>query len=95
MSEANDHALGDVGVEKPVFAAKKNNPMALTGFILGCCAVVLYQVGIIPILALIFSSLGISHFDPAVHKNRWMGGVGLALGVIFTLMYLVAYHHLG
>jgi Domain of unknown function (DUF4190) len=74
---------------------KKNNPMSLTGFVLGLISVVLYAVGLVPILAIIFSSVGLGTFKPELQKNKWMAGAGLALGIFHTLLYMRDYGHLG
>lgn len=69
----------------------KNNTNALVGFILGIISAFLYSIiGILPILGLIFSILGLTSFDDSKHKNKWMAIWGLVLGIIYTLMYLRA-----
>lgn len=78
---AKREALGDS-------AAKRNNGMALTGFVLGIVSVFLYEIGIIPILGIVFSAIGLGTFKPQSQKNRWMAGVGLAASIVYTLMYL-------
>ena len=75
-------------------ANRRSNGMAVTGFILGLASVVFYVVGIIPILAVVFSGLGLTSFKPEAQKNKWMGGVGLALGIIYTVMMLNHYGYL-
>ncbi len=80
---------------EPPQEPKKNNSMAATGFVLGIVSVFLYFIGILPILAIVFSSIGLGTFKPDSQKNKWMAGVGLALGIIYTLMYMRAYGHLG
>ena len=72
---------------------KKNNPMALTGFIVGLVSMVLFVIGILPILTIVFSSIGLGTFKPVVQKNKWMAGVGLTLGIVSTLMYMREYGH--
>jgi tetratricopeptide (TPR) repeat protein len=78
--------------EGPVVAlvtpAKVFNPLALTGFILGLVSVVLYVIGIIPILGIVFSAIGLARFNPETQKAKWMAGWGLALSILFTVMYL-------
>lgn len=81
----------DVGWEK---VEKTNNPMALAGFILGLISVPLYTIGVLPILAVIFSSVGIGTFRDGMQKNWWMAPAGLTLGIIYLLMYMHAYGHL-
>jgi hypothetical protein len=73
----------------------KNNPMALTGFIFGLVSMVLYYIGILPTLGIIFSSIGLGTFKPDIHKNRWMAAVGLILGILYTLMSMREHGHLG
>jgi tetratricopeptide (TPR) repeat protein len=68
--------------------AKVFNPLALTGFILGLTSVVLYVIGIIPILGIVFSAIGLGRFNPETQKAKWMAGWGLALSILFTIMYL-------
>jgi DNA-directed RNA polymerase subunit RPC12/RpoP len=75
-------------------AKKVNNGAALTGFILGLASIILFFIGIIPILAVVFSSIGLATFKPEVQKNKWMAGVGLALGILYTIMMLSLHRHL-
>jgi hypothetical protein len=75
-------------------AEKSNNGAALTGFILGLASIVLYFVGIIPVLAMVFGSIGLATFKPDAQKNKWMAGVGLALGVVYTATMLILYGHM-
>ncbi len=72
---------------------KSNNSAALTGFVLGLVSAVFYYIGIIPILAIVFSSVGLASFKPEVQKNKWMAGAGLAPGVFYTLMMLSDHVH--
>lgn len=80
--------------EPVAIGEKRNNPMAVTGFVLGLVSVVLYEVGILPILAVVFSGIGLASFKPEAQKNKWMAGWGLALGVVYTIMMLNHYGHL-
>jgi hypothetical protein len=73
---------------------KRNNPMGATGFVLGIVSIFLYFIGILPISAIVFSAIGLGTFKEELQKNKWMAGVGLALGIIYTLMYMRAYGHL-
>ena len=68
--------------------AKVFNPLALTGFILGLTSVVLYAIGIIPILGIVFSAIGLGRFNAETQKAKWMAGWGLVLSILFTIMYL-------
>ncbi|MEE6146355.1 hypothetical protein V2151_26565 [Bacillus cereus] len=73
---------------------KKYNRNCLTGFILGFASIFLAFIGMIPILALVFSIIGLSKFNPEVNKGRWQGIVGLLLGILYTLVYLNNYGHI-
>jgi len=67
---------------------KRNNIMALVGFILAIISVFVYSiVGIIPILALVFSIIGLTSFNAKIHKNKWMVTWGLIISIIYTGMY--------
>jgi uncharacterized membrane protein HdeD (DUF308 family) len=74
---------------------KKNNPFCLTGFIMGLFSVFLGGVvGILPILTIIFSAIGLSKFDESINKSKWQGITGLILGILYTLVYLNNYGHI-
>lgn len=75
-------------------ATKQNNGMAIAGFVLGIVSIFLYFIGILPILAIVFSSIGMATFKPESQKNKWMAGVGLALGIIYSLMMVNYYGRL-
>lgn len=69
--------------------SKKNNGFALAGFLLGLVSIFTGSViGIIPILAAIFSLVGLSTFDSQINKNRWQAYIGLTLGILYTLVSL-------
>jgi tetratricopeptide (TPR) repeat protein len=89
----NVTVMQDTTVENPV-DGKRFNPMGLTGFILGLCSMVLYAIGIVPILAIVFSGIGMGTFKPDAQKYPWMAYVGLGLGILYTIMNLSAYGHL-
>ncbi|WP_088257600.1 DUF4190 domain-containing protein [Fimbriiglobus ruber] len=73
---------------------KSNNPVAIVGFLLGLLSVFLYAIGIIPILAIVFSGIGLATFNSETQKNKWVAGLGLALGVVYTIMMLNQYGHI-
>ena len=72
----------------------KSNGFAVTGFILGLVSIFLAFIGMLPILAVIFSTIGLFTFKPMTQKNRWMAIVGLVLGVLYTFSYLQIYGHI-
>ncbi len=79
---------GSVAATRTDTAGKHNNGMALTGFAFGLASIFLYGIGIVPILGIVFSGLGLGTFKSRVEKNRWMAGVGLGVSIVFTLMFL-------
>ncbi len=89
----DDNDLLSAPLQRPavnvVLPAKVFNPLALTGFILGLVSVVLYAIGIIPILGIVFSAIGLGRFNPQTQKAKWMAGWGLALSILFTVMFLM------
>jgi hypothetical protein len=84
---------GNPTVENPS-GARRLNPMGLTGFILGLCSMVLYAIGILPILAIVFSGIGMRTFKPDTQKSPWMAYIGLGLGIVYTIMDLSGNGHL-
>ena len=73
---------------------RKNN-YALAVLILGVVSVFLYTIGILPILAIVFSSIGLSKVKPYGGKGQIQAAIGLVLGIIYTLLYMKAYGYLG
>ena len=65
---------------------QKNNKWALAGFILSLISIFTFQILVIPILGVVFSAIGLSTFDPAIHKAKWMAIAGLIIGILYTLM---------
>ena len=63
----------------------KNNPYALTGFILGVISILFSWIGIIPITGLILSTIALFKFNPKKEKNKWQAIAGLILNFIYFL----------
>ena len=87
----------DKGIEKDdicIIDIKKNdeeistNKNCLYGFILGLVSIFLGGLIVPPILAVIYSLIGISKFNQITDKNKWMGYVGLVLGIVYSLLGL-------
>lgn len=72
----------------------KKNKLAMTGFILGILSIFLSWVGIIPILALILSSIGLHQTRERKESGEVLAIIGLILGIIFTLVYMKTYGHI-
>jgi hypothetical protein len=62
------------------------NGFAFTGFVLGCISVVFYELSIFPVLAVVFSAIGIS--KSAQQGKRAISIIGLSLGILFLFMSL-------
>lgn len=71
-----------------------NNPWALAGFVLGLLSIILFMVGIIPLLAIVFGIVGLVTYDNRRDKNHWMAPLALVLGGVFTFAMLVFYGHI-
>ena len=66
--------------------ALTNNRMALVGFCLGLASILLFDLGLVPLAAIVCSAIGLGTFKADTQKHRWMAGVGLALGILFMLV---------
>ncbi|MGB2762114.1 MAG: DUF4190 domain-containing protein [Minisyncoccales bacterium] len=75
-------------------AKTKKNKLAVTGFILGVLSIFLSWIGIIPILALILSSIGLHQTKERKESGEVLAIIGLILGIIFTLIYMKTYGHI-
>ena len=61
---------------------KKYNIMALIGFLLGLVSLLLSFLGIVGILACVFSGVGLGKFNAETEKNKWMAVLGIILGIL-------------
>lgn len=77
--------------EKPKI---KNNKLAIAGFVLGIASIFFFEIGIIPILALILSGVGLYQAKERKEGGSTLAIIGLILGAIYTLMYMNAYGHI-
>jgi len=68
---------------------KTNNRYGITGFVLGLVSVFFYFIGIIPLLAVVFSAIGLGTFQEANQKNNWMAITGLILGILFSILCII------
>lgn len=76
-------------------ADKPRNAFALTGLVLGIASVFLWFIGIIPILAIVFSGIGLAKVKDRAGKGKVQAWIGLILGILYTLVYMYQYGHLG
>ena len=79
----------------PAATSETGNPMAITGLCLGIASVLFgAMVGILPILAVIFSAIGLAKAPSRNGQGQAAGWAGLVLGIIFTLVYMANYGHI-
>jgi len=73
----------------------KPNLLCKTGFILGLFSIFLGGfIGMLPIVTVIVSIIGLVKFDKSMNKAKWQGYVGLVLGILYTMVYLYNYGHI-
>ena len=65
---------------------QRNNRFAQVGFYLGLGSILLYELGIVPLAAIVCSGIGLKQFDKDAHKNKWMAFWGLGLGIVYYLV---------
>jgi len=71
------------------------NTLAITGFALGIVSIFIGGfIGIIPILSLIFSAIGLYQTRKRKESGVVLAIIGLILGIIYTLVYLRNYGHI-
>ena len=75
-------------------SAPSSNAFAFWGLILGILSVFLYIVGIVPVLAVAFSGMGLAKVKERGGKGKVQAWVGLVLGLLYTLVSLNYYGHI-
>lgn len=66
------------------------NGLATAGLTLGLVSIFLFEIGLIPVLAVVFSGIGLNR-GPA---GKGKAVAGLVLGIIYTVVYLGRYGYL-
>ncbi len=94
-SPANSTSSASAGVAVGSIAEKKSNPYALAGFCLGVSSVLLSFIGIIPLLGIAISAVGLATFDDSRHQNKWHAKWGLGLSVVYMLVNMQQNGHFG
>ena len=69
---------------------QKSNIMAIVGFILGCVSLLINFWGIVGIVALIFSIVGIVQINNSGEKGKGFAICGIILGVLGVIWGMVA-----
>lgn len=67
---------------------KKNNWFAIAGLIMGIIAIFTGSLGVAPILAIVFSSIGISKIQEHGGDGKISAWVGLVLGILYTIVFV-------
>ena len=67
---------------------KKNNPMALTSFILSLVGLLIAGIPC-GICAVIFGGIGMAKFNPETQKNKWMALTGIIIGIVDVVLVIV------
>lgn len=69
------------------------NGFAITGMVLGIASVFFSFIGLIPILAVVLSGIGLGKAR-SYGKGRIQASIGLILGIVYFVVYLHQYGHL-
>jgi hypothetical protein len=78
--------------DEPIAASR--NYYALAGLILGIVGIFFYTIGIISLLAVILSPIGLSKAKHYGGEGKLPAIIGLALGIVLTLIYILrSYGH--
>lgn len=62
---------------------KSEVPNIKKGFYVGIASIFFGSIGIIPLIAIVLSVLGLREYDEDIHFKKWKGYVGLILGVLY------------
>jgi hypothetical protein len=65
---------------------KRLNSLSLAGVAFGLISCVFQALGVMPILGIVFSTLGLVSFDERTEKMRWMAAFGLGLSILITML---------
>ena len=76
-------------------AEPKLNIMAIVGFILGCVSLLINFAGIVGMVALVFSIVGLTQINNNGGKGKGFAIVGIILGAVGVIWGLVAILALG
>ena len=93
-SESIPQPIHPIPKPDPAVSVSEKNGYCIASFGLGIAGMLCYQVGILPLLAIIFGWIGLATFKKGAQQNRWMGMTGLILGILYLIMN-VAYWHFG
>jgi hypothetical protein len=80
------HPESPVAAQQAEEDTKQFNSLALAGVAFGLIACVYQALGVMPILGVVFSTLGLVSFDDKTEKMRWMAAFGLGLSILVSLL---------
>lgn len=75
--------------------AKENNIWCTIGFWIGIASIFLASIGIIPLIGLIISIIGLVKFKKEKNKGLWMGITGFILNLLYLLVNAYLNGHIG
>lgn len=73
---------------------KQGNKWCQAGFGFGIASIFFYELGLIPLVGIIISLIGLVKLEKEKEKGLWMGVVGLVLNGIYMLMNMHANGHI-
>ena len=75
---------------QPAAYKQKSNIMAIIGFVLGCVSLLINFWGIVGIVALVFSIIGITQINNNGEKGKGFAICGIILGVVGVIWGVIA-----
>jgi hypothetical protein len=73
---------------------KPLNKTCSIGFWFGIASIFLYFIGIIPLVGIIISIVGLIQYKKETQRGRWQGITGLILNCLYFLMSIHLYGHI-
>ena len=81
---------------KPTNSTKElSNGFSTAGLSLGLVSILLAEIGVIPMAAIIFSTIGLSKVKERKGKGKTQAWIGLVLGIIYMLANFMIHGHFG
>lgn len=77
-----------------IILGKESFKSPIFGFVLGILSIFFASIGIIPVLAIIFSISAIIKYKQLSMRDKWFSIIGLFLGVIYFIVNLAMYRHI-
>ena len=74
---------------------KQKNVWCKRGFWMGLASIFLSFIGLIPLIGLVLSIVGLVKFNKEKHSGLWMGITGLILNLLYLLLNAYNNGHIG